>query len=49
MIVGQKVEDKMYFGLIDDEEYRELLPIKYNLLENYDVKGYIAKNIDGSK
>lgn len=49
IIVSQKKDNTEYFGLISDEDYKELLPVKYKSIEDYEVIGYIAENIDGSK
>lgn len=49
IVVSQKRDNTEYFGLIDDEDYTELLPIKYRSIENYEVTGYIAENTDGRK
>lgn len=49
IVVSQKRDNTEYFGLIDDENYKELLPIKYRSIENYEATGYIAENTDGSK
>ena len=49
IIVSQKKDNTEYFGLISDEDYKELLPVKYKSIEDYEVIGYIAENIDSSK
>lgn len=48
IIVSQKKDNIEYFGFLSDDDYTELLPIKYISLENYEVEGYLAKNVDGS-
>lgn len=49
IIVSQKKDNTEYFGLINDEDYKEILPINYKSIENYEVKGYIAEKSDDSK
>lgn len=49
IVVSQKRDNTEYFGLIDYEDYTELLPVKYRLIENYEITGYIVENVDGNK
>lgn len=48
IIVGQVKDEKTYYGLIDDDDYSNILDIKYQFIEQYEVNGYITENTDGS-
>lgn len=47
--VSQLTDGIEYFGLLDDKDYTEILPVKYKSIEHCETTGYIAENIDNTK